>query len=225
MLIIYATDEDVALRASADFPILCPKDQKLSAGSDGAFFSSEPWILNSATVDFPRYGLTPGQIVQLTKPITHYRPPGESLVIASVATGAVTLRRMGQKLYIGQPPAPIAGLTGVEFSVVTLGPQLEAASYDLNRRFGIDDLVVGRRASELYDPREVREATVLTVLYRQYLSMSRDAGDQRDNFAAKALAIKSDLDELLARIVIHWPTDAKGGTGSATTHFSTRLVR
>lgn len=222
----YATDEDIALRASGDFTILCPKDQKLAAGGDGVFASPDLWTLTSSAVDFSAYGLTAGKIVQLTRPLTIYKPPGESLVIVSVAPNAVTLRRKGQESSVGQPPSPATGLSGVEFSITTLGPQIESASYDLNRRFGIDDLVAGRRISELYDAREVREATVLTVLYRQYLSMSREAGEQRDNFAAKAQAVKSELDDLLARVIIHWlPTNIPGGTELVTTRFSTRLVR
>src|SRR3954467_9712135 len=34
----YATDEDIALRASADYSILCPRDQKLGWGNDGVFY-------------------------------------------------------------------------------------------------------------------------------------------------------------------------------------------
>ena len=32
----FATDEDLALRASADLPLLCPREQTISSGSDGA---------------------------------------------------------------------------------------------------------------------------------------------------------------------------------------------
>jgi hypothetical protein len=223
---VYASDEDIALRGSGDFSLLCPKDQKLAEGSDGAFLPSACWTITSAAVNFSACGLAPGQIVHLSKPVAHFKPPGDSLVIVSVSSDGIALRRKGQQVGIGQPPGPVTGLTGVDFAIVTLGPQIEAASYDLNRRFGIDDLVAGRRTSQLYDPREVREAVVLTVLYRQYLSMSRDAGAQRDSFASKALAFKSELDDLLDRVVIHWlPTNIRGGEDPVTTHFSTRLSR
>jgi hypothetical protein len=223
---IYATDEDIALRAAADFTILCPKDQKLAAGSDGSFSATNPWTMTSSTVDFSAYGLTPGQLIQLVKPVMAYKPPGEAFVIVSFAPGAVTLRRKGQLSSVGQPPGPQAGLASIEFLITTLGPQIEAASYDLNRRYGIDDLVVGRQSSELYDPREVKDATVLTVLYRQYQSMSREAGEHRDNFAAKAQAFKDELDDVLARVVVHWlPVNLGGTKQSDTLRFSTRVAR
>jgi hypothetical protein len=222
---VYATDEDLAIRAAADFPILCSKDQKLAAGSDGAFGPTDPWTLTSDTVDFAAAGLGPGQVVQLLGPVSSFRPPGELLVVVSVGPGGVTLRRKGQAPGVGQPPG-LGSLAGVEFLVATLGPQIERASYDLNRRYGIDDLIAGRRSSELYDPREVNEATVLTVLYRQYLSMSRAADETRDTFAAKAVAFKGELDELLARVVVHWsPAVGLGTEDPSTTRFSTRLTR
>lgn len=222
---VYATDEDVALRAAGDFALLCPRDQKLAAGTDGVFAASDRWTLTSATVDFGACGLAAGQVVQLLGPTSAFKPPGESLVVVGSAPGSVMLRRKGQSAGIGLPPSPLGGLVGVEFLVATLGPQLEAASYDLNRRYGIDDLVTGRRSSDLYDPREVRDATVLTVLYRQYWAMSREAGGARDTLAAKAQQSKAELEELLGRVIVHWlPATGPGGAPAAS-RFGTRLAR
>jgi hypothetical protein len=223
---IYATDEDIALRASADFSILCPRDQKLAWGIDGAFLSSDPWTLASGSVNFLSHGLVPGQLVLLTKPTSAFRPPGELLVIATVTAGGLGLRRKGQAPGVGQPPGSSTDLTGIEFSVNTLGPQIELASYDLNRRYGIDDFLLGRRSSDLYDPKEVRDATVLTVLHRQYLDMSKSAEGQLDMFATKSRVIKDELDELLARVVVHWkPSNPIGDPSAPTTRFSTRISR
>jgi hypothetical protein len=224
--IIYATDEDIALRASADYSILCPRDQKLAWGIDGAILASDPWTLTSGSVNFLANGLVPGQVVLLTRPTSAFRPPGELLVIATVTAGGLGLRRKGQAPGIGQPPGSSTDLTGIEFSVYTLGPQIELASYDLNCRYGIDDFIFGRRSSDLYDPKEVRDATVLTVLHRQYLDMSKSSEGQLDMFATKARAVKDELDELLARVVVHWkPSNPIGETTSPTTRFSTRISR
>lgn len=222
----YATDEDIALRAPADFALLCPRDQKLAYGSDGAFLSNDLWTLTTGSTDASAPGLMPGQVVQLSKPVSFYKPPGDAFVIASIAPGSVTLRRKGLPPGVGQPPSPQGGLTGVEFLIATLGPQIEAASYGLNRRYGVDDLVAGRQTSALYDLREIRDATVLTVLYWQYLSMSRDVGEGRDAFSSKAGAFKQELDDLLARVVVHWGPSGQGaGMEPATLRFSTRLAR
>jgi hypothetical protein len=221
----YATDEDIALRASADFAILCPKDQCLASGNDGTI-GGDRWTLKSTSVDFLANGLAPGHLVRLTQPVGLYKPPGESFAVVSVAPNAVTLRRKGQVVGVGQPAGPVDGASSVEFSVTTLGPQIERASYELNRRYGIDDLIAGRRPCDLFDPQEVREATVLTVLCRQYLEMSRGSQERTDNFAIKAQQYKQELDDLLARTVVHWATSpGVAVSSSSTSRLSTRLSR
>lgn len=220
--IAYANDEDIALRASADFAILCPKDQCLAYGTDGAF--TDPWTLTSQSVDFQANGLSPGLVVRLTQPISRYKPPGEALVVDSVAPHAVVLRRKGQPARVGQP-AGAADSAPVEFTVATLGPQIARASYDLNRRYGIDDLIAGRRACDLFDAQEVREATVLSVLCRQYLEMSRGPQESAETFASKSRAYKQELDDLLARSVLHWAGPAGAAPSQATGRFSTRIGR
>ena len=222
----YATDEDVSLRASADFLHLCPRDQKLASGNDGSFLISDPWTLLSATVSFQANGLKPGQIILLTQPLASFKPPGESFVVQQVSPGSVTLRRKGQAPGMGQPPSGATGLTQVEFFATTLGPQIELASYDLNRRYGIDDFVAGRRSCDLFDPREVRDATVLTVLYRQYMEMSRGSEERADLFATKARMYKEELSDLLARTIIHWANKSGSPTSSQSiSKMATRMSR
>lgn len=222
---VYATDEDIALRAPSDFAILCPRDQCLAQGNDGAF-GADPWSLTSSSVNFQAAGVAPGQVVRLTQPISVFRPPGDTLTVDSVAAGTVRVRRKGLHSGAGQPPGPAGGVSGVEFSVTTLGPQIARASYDLNRRFGIDDFIAGRRPADLFDPREVCEATVLTVLYRQYLELSRGTPERADAFAAKAQAYRGELDDLLARLVVHWaPAPGVANPVQSTTRLSARLSR
>ena len=232
-MIAYANDEDVALRASTDFSALCPRDQVLAAGSDGAFTAHDPWTLTSATVDFAAFGLAPGLLARLTKPTSAFGPGGELFAIYAVSPGEITLRRKGQPAGVGQPPSSAGGLAGVEFVVRTLGPQIALASYDLNRRFGIDDFVAGRRSVDLYDPHQLREAVVLTVLAHQYLDQSRqfagriaDASETPgDVYAAKAKIARAELDEVLDRLALKWNEMDVASRAIATTRFSTRIVR
>jgi hypothetical protein len=127
---------------------------------------------------------------------------------------------------MGQPAGPTAGLTQVEFLATTFGPQIERACYDLNRRFGIDDLIAGRRSCDLFDPREVREATVLTVLYRQYMDMCRGSEEHLDAFRAKSSVYRQELDDLLSRTVVHWiSTPGAVNTPQNTSRWSTRISR
>jgi hypothetical protein len=224
--ISYATDEDVALRASADFAILTPRDQKLAYGLDGSFDPSDRWTLRSSSVDFSAVGLVAGQVVQLLGPVQQFRPPGETLVVVGTTGTYVTLRRKGQARGVGQPPSPSSGLVAVEFLIATLSPQIARASFDLDRRFGISDLMPGHRSSDLVDPRELREAAVLTVLHRQYLAMSRDAGGtNQDVLAAKAEAVKAELDEQIGRLAVHWRTISGVVGDDPSTRFSSRISR
>ena len=223
--LIYATDEDVAVRSSADFSLLCPRDQKRAWGADGQFAAEDRWVLSSPSVDFAAYGVAPGDVVLLTQPAAVFKSPGELLVADSVDASGVRLRRKGQASGVGSPPGPPAGVAQVEFAVPTLGPQIARACEELNRRYGVDDLVVGLRPSDLFDPREVREATVLTVLYHQYLDMSRGSSAGNDAFLAKAQLYKQELDDLLSRIAVHWESIPGGKAGVTAYRFGTRLSR
>lgn len=223
---IYATDEDIALRASADFAILCPRDQTLAAGLDGVFDPSDRWSLQSASVDFTAQGVLPGQVVQLLGPASAFRAPGEALIVVAANGHIVTLRRKGQPAGVGQPPAPASGLVGVEYLIGTLAPQIQSASVEVNLRVGVSALIPGRTVADLFDPIELRDAVVLTTLQRQYRDMSREAnGANLDALAAKAVAVRSDLDDLLARTIIHWKT-AAGPIGDVPSMpFSARITR
>ena len=223
---IYATDEDIALRASADFAILCPRDQTLAAGLDGVFDPSDRWSLRSASVDFTAQGVLPGQVVQLLGPATAFRAPGEALIVVAASGHVVTLRRKGQPAGAGQPPAPASGLVAVEYLIGTLAPQIQGASVEVNTRVGVSALIPGRTAADLFDPIELRDAVVLTTLQRQYRDMSREAsGANLDTLSAKALAVRSDLDDLLARTIIHWKTASGPIADVPSMPFSVRISR
>lgn len=221
----YATDEDISLRASCDFFLLCPRDQKVAAGQDGSFSSVDRWTLNSSQVDFQGQGVQPGQIILLTKPTSIYRAPGEAFAVDSVGPGFVRLRRKGQLSGVGQPPAPPQAISNVEFSIVTFGPQIESASLDINRRFGIDDIYGARFSSTITNIDDLRDVVVLTVLARQYLDMSRELEANRDLFAAKAVAIQTELDNALAKLTVHfWSGPGLFGIETVS-RFQTRLSR
>ncbi len=226
---VYATDEDIALRASTDFVVLCPRDQLLGSGVDGVFAPSDLWTLTSASVDFAAFGLLPGQIVRLTKPTAVFSSNGELFTIQSVAPGAATLRRKGELSGVGQPPSPSGGLSSVEFTIRTLGPQIQLACDDINYRFGIDDAIAGRRSLDLYDPGQLREAVVLTVLYKQYLDQGRQfsgaSSAPDDLYSAKSRIAKAELDEVLDRLTLRWNEADVASRSIATTRFSTRMSR
>lgn len=73
------------------------------------------------------------------------------------------------------------------------------------------------------------DATVLTVLSRQYLDQARrfagNADEPEDWYGVKARATKGELDDLLGRLVIRWNSATDPSQAAATTRFSTRISR
>jgi hypothetical protein len=220
LAVVYATDENLAVRAGGDFAMLCPDWQKLAAGTDGLFASGSPWSLSCAGVNFNAAGVVAGHVVSLRKPTTVFKGSGELLAVDAVAGNNVTLRRLGCNPGLGQPPAPVAGLTAVEFQIATLDPQIDEASFELNRRFSIDPKVPGRTPADVYDLRDLRQACVLTVLAQRYAAETRST---QGDFALKLTQVRQDLAEVLARLQLRW--GCGGGDSHSTNWFSTRLVR
>jgi hypothetical protein len=215
---VYCTDEDIALRALGDYPALCPDHQKLAAGTDGVFLSADRWKLTSATVDFTAAGVHAGNVVQLTAPRAQFRNDGELFIVESVGSdGAATLRRLGKGAGVGQPPAPAAGLTGVAFEVLTLDPQIEQATYEIQQWMGVDTTYPDRTP---YDPRSLNLLCVLWVLQRMYALQARK---REEDFGLKLEQIKEELEDLKGRLSIRW--GPRGLSGRAGGVFGARAGR
>jgi hypothetical protein len=233
--LLYCTDEDVCIRAGSDFSDLVPADQLLAVGNDGSFSGSDRWTLTSAGIgDFAAQGVTGGMVALVNLPKLGQTALTQRLAIDPVPASGLPLRRLGQTSGVGQPPGPVGGQTSVTFTVATMYPQIESATYELNKRYGVSEAINGRKFADENDPRELREACVLTVLWKLCLSASRAAqdvspGGTGDSWSAKANKYKAELDEVLDRAVLHWRSSASaGGIGVAmppSSRFGTRLSR
>jgi len=217
---LYATDEDIAVRAGGDWFLLCPGWQQMAFGTDGSFTNGTPWVLNSTAVNFASNGVNPNQVVQLSAPKANFPGSGQLFAIDSVSGSSITLRRLHKDLNVGQPPSPTAGLTGVTFTINTLDPQIEEASFEIKRRFGIDENITYRQSSWVYDLRDLRMATVLTVLRDRYVQEAR--GDKGD-FPRKINLIKTELEIVLDRVQVRW--GPLGNSAEPTTLFSCKISR
>ncbi len=217
---LLASDENVAVRAGGDMLTLVPPWQTTAAAPDGFFDANLPWILNSTLVDFEAYGVQPNQVVLLTAPAPQFPGGGQLLAVDSVSGTQCTLRRLHQDLGVGQPPAPIVGLTGVKFIIPTLLPQIEEASFDIKTRFGVDETIFSRSSSYMFEIRELRTATVLTVLFQRYTSENRA---RQGDFADKVITIKAELQRALDRVQIRW--GATGASQEPSSIFSTKICR
>jgi hypothetical protein len=217
---VYCTDEDIAARAGGDFVTLCPAWQQMAAGTDGYFNNGSPWVLNSTATNFGTNGVAPNQVVLLSAPKSQYPGTGQLLAIDSVNGTAITLRRLYKDLNVGAPPAPSAGLTSVAFTINTLDPQSATASFDIKRRFGIDETIYDRSSTWVFDLQDLRMAAVFTVLMARYTQEARtDKGD----FARKIQLIKVELQQVLDRVQVRW--GPFGNSAEPSTLFSTKLSR
>jgi len=213
----FCSDEDVALRAGADLPVLLPADQAYAAGNDGVFASGTRWLLASVSAAFSTQGVAAGMIASLSLPVRGQIVPDQTFIVDSVAVGGATLRRKGLASGAGQPPAPVGGATAVPFTVSTFAPQILRASYDLDQRLGLTS------SSVLADPTQLTQACVLTVLWPLYEMAARretpEAKTSEDRDAshaqmlwAKSRSLKNELEELLGRLTIQLSTDPVGQT-------------
>ena len=100
---VYATDEDIAVRAGGDFVTLCPPWQQMAAGVDGFFSSGSPWVLSSTATSFAANGVAPNQVVWLTGPKANFPGGGQLLAIDSVSGSSIVLRRLHKDLNVGNP--------------------------------------------------------------------------------------------------------------------------
>jgi hypothetical protein len=217
---VYASDEDILVKASGDFVTLAPSWQCMAKGSDGVFANGVPWVLTSASVNFQTNGVQPNQVVALTAPKTQYPGGGDLLAIDSVSGNSITLRRPHKDLNVGMPPAPAAGLTNVAFTITTFDPQIEEASFDIKRRFGIDENITFRDSSWIYDLRDLRMLTVLTVLYDRYTAELRS---DRGDWVRKMGHIRNLRDEITDRVQVRW--GPFGNSAEPSTVFSCKISR
>ncbi|MHB8359810.1 MAG: hypothetical protein ACYDCP_09995 [Thermoplasmataceae archaeon] len=217
---VYATDEDIAVRAGGDYVTLCPPWQQMASGADGAFTSAAPWVLTSTATNFAANAVQPNQVVWLSQPKANFPGGGALFAIDSVSGTSLVLRRLHKDLNVGQAPVGGANVSGITFAINTLDPQTEEASFDIKRRFGIDETIVDRTSAWVFDLRDLRMATVLTVLQARYTQEARtDKGD----FARKINLIKGELQQVLDRVQIRW--GPFGNSAEPSTLFSCKLSR
>lgn len=217
---VWSTDEDLYVRSLTDFPLLAAASGVLAKASDGQVQPGDLWTLSSASVDFAAYGIRAGQIVYLTGPVSAFKSPGQCWVAGSVGPSGVTLRRPKAAASVGAHPVS-AALTGIVFQVLTMGPQIENASYRINRIFGVDPSVTGRSPTDLYDARQLEEATSYRALADAYWALSRQ--ENGDDFKAKARFYNEQATAAEDRINLIW--SANNRPQQQTSKFNMRITR
>lgn len=177
MKLLHITDEDVVVRFPALFPLVSPWHQVLASGSDGIFSSFDRWTLASNSSNFIMNGVQAGHVVQLVGPPEMVRPPGDILIVDSVEDHTLRVRRAGLPDGVGNPPAPPAGLSGIDFVVSTIEPQITTISryildtYKLATLFPLHSPVYERATTLL---KEISVLTLFAFLLSQ-LTLSIDS--------------------------------------------------
>ena len=162
----------------------------------------------------------------LTTPKANFPGGGILFAVDSVVTNSMTLRVPGKPLGVGQPPAPISGLTSVTFSIQSFGNLIEDASYDLKNRFGIMETEFYRSSAYIYsgveDPyRDLRAACVLQTLIKAFQAENRT---KKGDWADKLMELRAEYTGVLERVDIQWGQTV-GGLQEQSNLFSTRVCR
>ena len=204
---LFATDEDVASRAIADFARLLPRSQRLADGTDGVV-PALGYTLSSATNDFGDRGIVAQHVVRiLEKKIpgaTQNSPsvtqlPEDLLAVGSVSGTTLTLRRFGYPAGEGDPVGATTDATGVSFEVPTARRAISDASAWLSRLFNITS------KNDLAYPEDLRNVCVLktlTLLYAQagVSGTLAGTGQQKDLNLAKYDMYRKELNEELTKL-------------------------
>jgi hypothetical protein len=219
---IYCTDEQIAVRAGGDFVLLCPKWQKLAYGVDGVFSAGSPWMLSSASASFVAAGIMPGNVIWLQKPTSAFKGSGELFGVDSVTATTATLHRVGLASGVGLPPGG-TGLTGVEYTVLTLVPQIEDVSFWINRLWSIDPNIPGRQPTDATDLRDIRDFCVLTVIIRRLVTELQNTVNNA--WALKLQGYREELGIIQIRIDLRWNKTNTNDSTPVSRLFSMRIVR
>jgi hypothetical protein len=223
---VYASDEDIFIICTGDFGIIAPPSQQLAFGNDGYFNVDDQWRLNSPSNNFQAQGVRAQNIIWLQGPSKNYPGSGIFMAVDSAAGTSIVLRRPMQPLNMGMPPSPAAGLTGVTFSIQTLYPQIEEASYQLKHvKFMIDEAIGYRSSFWMYqgveDPyRVLRRLCVLQVLVDRYTTEVRE---ERGDFELKLRNYANQFKDLRAQVQVKW--GPMGNSAEPMDIFSTKVSR
>lgn len=222
---VYCSDEHVCIRDPDDFAVLTPRHQCIARGTAGYFTADEPWVLKDDSADFEASGVISGYVIVLkARGNKVYQASGEAFAVEAIEGSNLTLRRVGLEAGAGMPPGTVDGVSGVEYSIETLGPQIEQESFALNREYAIDPADPSRSPDGLYDLRDLRDVCVLQVLAARYAFAMRTAADGSD-FKAKLNLAMAELSDRKARLSVRWALTVANDSPPPSTRFSTRLVR
>lgn len=226
---VYIADEHLWVRARGDYITLATASEQLAFGTDGAFAPSAQWALTSATIDFQSQGVSPRNVVWLTgtsTPVkTAFPGGGRAFAVDTVVGNTITLRLPMNNPGVGQPPAPIAGLTGVIFTINTFAALIEDVSFDIKSRFGLDEAMTYRSSSWIYQGaedlyRDLRAVVVLQVLKKAYAAELRS---NKGDWFEKLKRIECEYDGILDRVQIRF--GPVGNSSESTTVFSCKISR
>ena len=118
------------------------------------------------------------------------------------------------------PPGPAAGPVRHHVLDHDVRPADRAASFDIKRRFGIDENITFRDSSWIYDLQDLRMAVVLTVLYDRYTAELRS---DRGDWVRKMGHIRNQRDDIIDRVQVRW--GPYGNSAEPSTNLGCKISR
>jgi hypothetical protein len=210
----YVTDESIYSMSPQDFPALVPRSNIWGYGADGTIAAADPWTLHSDQNDFASMDIRPGMLVRFLAPKTIYGSTGEIYAVDAVGVASdreITVRRIGAVARAGEPPGDDVDLSGITFDILTLRPQIEQASSQIDARLAIGYATDRGRADLSPATRDqIRTLCAFMVLRDQYLAMAasmNEIGAGKSTFSAKSNEYADRVDTLTRTIRVVFVQD------------------
>jgi hypothetical protein len=153
-------------------------------------------------------------LVRFLAPKTIYGSTGEIYAVDAVGVASdreITVRRIGAVARAGEPPGDDVDLSGITFDILTLRPQIEQASSQIDARLAIGYATDRGRADLSPATRDqIRTLCAFMVLRDQYLAMAasmNEIGAGKSTFSAKSNEYADRVDTLTRTIRVVFVQD------------------
>ena len=127
---LLASDAEIALLCTQDYPGITPNPWRLAQGTDGA---ATGLTFTSTAVNFETYGVVAGMVLALGE---SSRPRNDLLEITAVSGTGLTLRRLGMEAGVGMGPTLASGASAFTFEVPTCYAAIAEATATLRAKYG-----------------------------------------------------------------------------------------
>ncbi len=213
----FSTDEDLLKMEPELFRVHYHHSQEIAYGTDGVIKHSDSAVIfSSATGDFVHGGVASGHVMWLAKSSDSVLYYDAAYPVKSLATSTSVLLEAK-----ATPAVPTA--SSITYRISTFDPQHEDAHFllmDMNE-IDDDDLNTQNDEADLYNRRQLREASACKVL--ETFMMGQSTGED-DLYWQKSTHYYEKFGRALARLKLKWDPDGDSDPDRVDIRASVDLV-